>query len=317
MLPVLLPLLLAVSRASAHTGVVLPWDTREFDYANAPPDAWKVLDLHVTVVVGILAFCWIYRQAMTTWRVRYNWSPVTGETWRQRCFYLGQLVLMLSLNGPLHHLSDYYLFCAHMIQHLMLTLIWAPLTVLGMPDWLVEKALTVPRIKRLSDFFGSLPVKFIAYNGTLFFWHIPYMYDLAIRDHNVHIGEHLMFMSTAVIAWFGLLCTAPSLPKPHRFAQMLYLFCMTLPMKILGAIITLSSTMIYQGYVNAPRIWGITPLMDQRYGGLLMWLPGGLVLWSCMIYVFAQWLKEERAERARDVLAHVAAMQREGEGRAT
>lgn len=301
-------LLLGVTAAWAHTGVVMPWDTSEFDYANAPPDAWRVLDLHVSVLLGILAFCWVYYQAMNAWRVRYNWSPVTGETWRQACFYGAQVVLFCSLNGPIHHLSDYYLFTAHMVQHLMLNLLWAPLTVLGLPPWLVEAALQVPRIRKVSDFFGRLPVKFVAYNGVLLLWHIPYMYDLALRVHNWHIVEHLGFMITSVIAWFGLLCAAPSLPKSHRFAQMLFLFCMTLPMKLLGAIITLSETPIYEGYLQAPRIWGISPMLDQEYGGLLMWLPGGLVLWSSMIYVFALWIKEERASGAAQVAAHLATL---------
>lgn len=301
-------LILGVASAWAHTGVVMPWDSSEFDYAQAPPDAWKVLDLHVSVVIGILGFCWLYYQAMNTWRVRYKWSPVKAETWRQACFYTGQFVLMCSLNGPLHHLSDYYLFTAHMVQHLLLNLVWAPLTVLGMPSWLVEAALGVSRIRKVSDFFGRLPVKFVAYNGVLFFWHIPYMYDLALRVHNWHIVEHLGFMTTSVIAWFGLVCTAPSLPRNHRFAQLLYLFCMTLPMKLLGAIITLADSPIYEGYLKAPRVWGISPMLDQEYGGLLMWLPGGLVLWSCMIYVFAQWIKEERASQAADVAAHLASL---------
>lgn len=296
-------LLFGVSSAQAHTGVVMPWDNSEFDYSTAPPDAWKVLDLHVTVLLGVLLFCWFYQQAVTTWRVRYGWSDVPISRWRQASFFLGQAVLLVSLNGPIHHLSDNYLFTAHMVQHLLLNLIWAPLTVLGLPEWLVEAALGVSWLRRVSDFLGKLPVKFVAYNAALFFWHVPYMYDLAIREHNVHIVEHLMFMVTSIIAWFGLLCTAPSVPKPHRFAQLLYLFCMTIPMKLLGAIITLSTTLIYQGYVDAPRIWGITPLLDQRYGGLLMWLPGGLVLWSCMIYVFSQWLKEERAAHALEATA--------------
>lgn len=309
-------LLLGVSAAFAHTGVVLPWDTDEFDFATAPPDAWKVLDLHVSVLMGILAFCWVYYQAMNGWRVRYGWSDVTGEAWRQRCFYLGQLVLFCSLNGPLHHLSDYYLFSAHMVQHLLLNLVWAPLTVLGLPSWLVEAALSVRALRSASIFFGWLPVKFLLYNGVLYFWHIPYMYDLALREHNWHVVEHLGFMITSVIAWFGLLCFAPSLPTSHRFAQLLFLFIMTLPMKLLGAMITLADEPIYKGYLQAPRIWGITPELDQAYGGLLMWLPGGMVLWSSMIYVFAQWIKEERASQANEVAALNASLNAGAKGSA-
>jgi cytochrome c oxidase assembly factor CtaG len=125
------------------------------------------------------------------------------------------------------------------------------------------------------------------------------MYDSALAWHPVHIVEHLSFMTTAVIAWFGLLCTAPSLPRPSPLFQMLFLFVMTLPMKLLGAIITLSDHVIYHGYDAAPRMWGMTPMEDQGYGGLLMWLPGGLVLWASMIYVFVRWVQTERAAQLR------------------
>lgn len=284
-----------VAIARAHQGIVLPWDSDEFDFATAPPDAWRVLDLHVSVVAGIVAFCWLYLRAVTTWRARYRWSEVPIETWRVVTFLTGQLVLFGSLNGPIHHLSDYYLFSAHMVQHLLLNLVWAPLTVLAIPPWLIEAALRVPSLRTFATFINRLPVKFLAYNGALYFWHIPFLYDLALAVHPVHIVEHLMFMSTSVLAWFGLLCSSPSLPRPSRIAQLIFLFVMTLPMKLLGAIITLADGVLYQGYLEAPRIWGLSPILDQGYGGLLMWLPGGMVLWASMIYVFVQWVREEKA----------------------
>jgi len=123
--------------------------------------------------------------------------------------------------------------------------------------------------------------------------------------HPVHIIEHLGFMGTSVIAWFGLLCDAPSLPKPRRLAQLVYLFAMTLPMKLLGAIITIADAPIYQAYVNAPRMFGLSPLEDQRDGGLLMWLPGGLALWGSMAYVFTRWWKEEKERQAEETRAYL------------
>jgi putative membrane protein len=290
---------LAVASAWAHQGIVLPWEPDDIDYAQAGPEAWMALDLHVSVVLGIGAFCWLFHTAVTRWRARYGWSDRPIETWRLVSFYVAQIVLFAGLNGPIHHLSDYYLFTAHMVQHLMLNLIWAPLTVLAIPPWLVEAALRLPRVKRVSDFFGGLRVKFVTYNAVLYFWHIPFFYDLALSVHEVHIVEHLGFMATSVIAWFGLLCTAPSLPRPPRVLQLVYLFVMTLPMKLLGAIITLADDVIYRGYDGAPRVLGLTPMQDQGWGGLLMWLPGGLVLWGSMIYVFAKWVQEEKEEQAR------------------
>lgn len=284
-----------VGQALAHQGLILPWDSDELDYATAPPDAWMSLDLHVSVFLGVVAFSWLYFWAVGPGRRRYGWSDAPVESWRVVLFIVGQLSLLLALNGPIHHLSDYYLFTAHMVQHLLLNLLWAPLTVVAIPPWLIEAALQVPWVRRVADFFSDLRVKFLFYNGVLYFWHIPSMYDAALTYHPVHVVEHLTFMTSAVVAWFGLLCSAPSLRRPNPLLQMVYLFVMTLPMKLLGAIITLSDDLIYHGYDGAPRIWGITPMDDQEWGGLLMWLPGGLVLWASMIYVFARWVESERA----------------------
>lgn len=148
-------LLCWMQRAEAHTGVILPWDSDTLDYAQAPPDAWKVLDLHVSVLLGVFLFTWLYFQAITTWRVRYGWSEKPAENWRKVCFVLGQVVLLFSLDGPLHHLADYYLFSAHMVQHLLLNLVWAPLTVVALPGWLVEAALQISLLRKLLIFWGS------------------------------------------------------------------------------------------------------------------------------------------------------------------
>jgi putative membrane protein len=289
--------------ARAHQGIVMPWDPDEIDYESAPPDAWLALDLHVSVVLGILSFCALYFFAVGSLRRKHGWSEAPVETWRVVCFVLGQLVLFGSLNGPIHHLSDYFLFSAHMVQHLLLNLVWAPLTVLAIPPWLIEAALRVSWVRPIAVWLSSLKVKFVLYNGALYFWHIPMMYDGALANHPVHIVEHLSFMGTSVIAWFGLLCASPSLPRPSPIYQLVYLFVMTLPMKLLGAIITLADDVIYRGYDAAPRMWGITPMIDQGYGGLLMWLPGGLVLWGSMIYVFARWVESERAAQALEIAA--------------
>ncbi len=303
----MLAMLWWIRPALAHQGIVMPWDPDEIDYESAPPDAWLALDLHVSVLTGILAFCALYFLAVGPWRRKYGWSAAPVETWRAACFVLGQLVLFGSLNGPIHHLSDYFLFSAHMVQHLLLNLVWAPLTVVALPPWLIEAALQVPWVRKVATVLSSLRVKFLLYNGALYFWHIPFMYDGALAYHPVHIVEHLSFMATSVIAWFGLLCASPSLPRPAPIYQLLYLFAMTVPMKLLGAIITLADGVIYRGYDAAPRMWGITPMVDQGYGGLLMWLPGGLVLWGSMIYVFARWVESERLEQKRDVEAYRAA----------
>ncbi|HSB55682.1 MAG TPA: cytochrome c oxidase assembly protein, partial [Gemmatimonadales bacterium] len=67
-----------------------------------------------------------------------------------------------------------------------------------------------------------------------------------------------------------------------------------IPMQILGAIITFADEPLYTWYVNAPRTWGLSPLDDQKLGGLLMWVPGNLWIWGAMSLLFFRWAKTER-----------------------
>jgi cytochrome c oxidase assembly factor CtaG len=90
-----------------------------------------------------------------------------------------------------------------------------------------------------------------------------------------------------------VLSPTPSLPRLHYSGQLLYLFALGLPMSLIGALITLAESPIYQGYVNAPRLFGLTVVQDQRLGGLIMWVPGMLVFWGAMTLVWFRWAGRE------------------------
>src|SRR5438046_442483 len=108
----------------------------------------------------------------------------------------------------------------------------------------------------------------------------------ALRNHNLHIVQHLVFLTTAVIMWWPVLSPVPELPRIPHLLQMLYLFLLGIPMSITGALITLSDTVLYPFYAAAPRVGGFAPLDDQQIGGLLMWVLGGLMLWIVMTVIW-------------------------------
>jgi len=212
--------------------------------------------------------------------------------------------MFLSLQGPLHELSDFFLFSAHMVQHLVLILMMPPLLLAGIPDWMLRPALRARPIAVLARLV-TLPLVAFALNNAIFLaWHFPGPYDLMMRDHGVHVAMHLMIMVTGVIMWWPVASPLPELPRIAAPLQMVYLFLAGIPMMISAALITFSQTPLYRWYVEAPRISSLSPLDDQRLGGVIMWVPGGLVLWIAITAVYFRWTHREVREDEAEVAIH-------------
>src|SRR6266550_4440145 len=129
----------------------------------------------------------------------------------------------------------------------------------------------------------------LLFTGPIVIWHMPALYEAALRHHNLHILQHLVFLATAVVMWWPVLSPVPELPRIPHLLQLLYLFLLGIPMSVTGALITLSDSVLYPFYASAPRVGGLSPLDDQQIGGLLMWVLGGLMLWIVMTVIWFRW----------------------------
>jgi putative membrane protein len=240
--------------------------------------------VHASTVLGIAALAVLYE-----WRARK--APVAGSpTVPQRAaFHAALLLLFLSLNGPVHDLSDTFLFSAHMIQHLVLELFVPPLLLVGTPGWMLRPLLRPRAVRAVAERVTRPAWCFAIFNLVLAGWHLPPAYNLALAHHPVHITQHLMFIAASVIMWWPLLGSLPELPRPSYPVQLLYCFLMTIPMSIVSIYIVYADRVLYPAYAVAPRIFGISPLEDQRIGGLVMWVPGGLYFLLVMSVVFFRW----------------------------
>ncbi|HYL21372.1 MAG TPA: cytochrome c oxidase assembly protein [Gemmatimonadales bacterium] len=257
-------------------------------------EAWRHWDLHPSVVIGLAVLGGLY----------VFWGGLAAPRRRVASFGAALVVLGLALNGPLHNLSDSYLFSAHMVQHLVLTLAFPPLLLYGTPAWVVR-----PLVRgggRWLLVFARWATRPLA-AGILFsvpitLWHFPRFYEAALEHHPLHIVQHLVFISTAVIVWWPILSPVPELPRASYPTQLVFLFLLGLPMSLAGAMITLAETVLYPFYATAPRVWGLTPLADQQLGGLLMWVIGTMYLWIAGGVVWFRWAaREERGEAERSV----------------
>jgi len=213
-------------------------------------------------------------------------------------FAAAMLVLVFSLNGPLHDLSDYYLFSAHMGQHLLLTLLMPPLLLKGTPAWLVEGLLARPWVRAAARRLTHPVAAGLIAAAVVAAWHFPGPYGLMMRNHDVHVVMHLSIMATGVLMWWPVASPTPALPALPPGGKMLYLFLLGVPMSAVGAFITLAESPLYRWYVDAPRVFALSPKDDQTIGGLAMWVLGTMVLWGVMTVIWFRWgAKEDMEER--------------------
>ena len=268
---------------------------------------WSSFTVHGSTVIGLLALAGAYEFGARGAGVPSGQGGARDERSEARAggvsrppsraprpasrasFYAGLMVVFLALNGWLHDLSDYYLFSAHMVQHLLLTLVAPPLLIAGTPGWMLRPALHWPLVGPAARWLTKPTHCFAVFNLVLAVWHLPPVYNLAMAYHWAHIVQHLMFISAAVLMWWPIMSPLPELPRLSYPAQMLYCFVLSIPMSLISVYIAYADALLYTAYAAAPRMWGITPLQDQLIGGLIMWIPGGLFFFGVMSVVYWKW----------------------------
>lgn len=263
--------------------------------------AWSEWVLYPDFLVGWLLFGAAYLLAAGPLRHHFPGSSRI-PLWRIGTFAGGMLIMLLALQGPLHELSDYFLFSAHMVQHLLIMLVVPPLLLIGIPGWMLRPLLTIPGVLPVARLLTRPVTAFLLVNLIFGAWHFPEPYDLMMRDHLVHKGMHLMIMSVGVALWWPVMSPLPELPRLPGPVQMLYLFVLGIPMMAVAVVIAFSNTHFYTWYALAPRIIpALSEIEDQRLGALIMWVPGALVMWLGISFTYFRWSRRELREDEEEV----------------
>ena len=249
---------------------------------------WTVWNADPILLSGLVLTAGLYGAALA--RRQRRDPTVTLDVPRAAAFAGGLAVTFGALTGPLHDLSDYYLFSAHMVQHLLLAFAVSPLLLWGVPRWLADDLLRPDWIRRLARPLTRPSGAFAAFNLVLVAWHLPPLYNLAMDQHPVHIVQHLMMMVVSVLLWWPVLSPSRALPRAPYPVQLLYLFVVGLPMVVVSIFITMADGVLYPYYAAAPRVWpALTAHADQHLGGLIMWIPGGMIFLIALSVVFFRW----------------------------
>jgi cytochrome c oxidase assembly factor CtaG len=230
------------------------------------------------------------------------------RAWEALCFAGGWLALFIALVSPVHAWGR-VLFSAHMSQHEILMLVAAPLLVLGRPLIAFLWALPLSWSRRLGNLgkitwinrvWQGLTIPLVAWllhAIALWTWHIPAFFDATLHSETVHTLQHLSFLLSALLFWWALI-HGPQGAMGYG-AAVLYVFTTSIHSGALGALITVAGSVWYPSYAGLTASWGLTPLEDQQLGGLIMWIPAGLVYVIAGLALFAGWLREADVRAAR------------------
>src|SRR3989440_449087 len=208
-------------------------------------------------------------------------------------FSLGVGVLLLASDWPIHDLAERFLYSAHMIQHLLMTLVAAPLLLMGTPEWLARRILKRTRLLRPVRFFGRPVPDLIQFNIVLVFSHWPLIVDGTLRDHPLHFVAHAALLVSALLMWLPIVSPLPEVPQARPPTKMLYLFLQTIVPTVPASFLTFGSTPLYHFYEHVPRLWGLSALNDMQIAGLTMKIVGGFYLWTVIAVIFFRWYYAE------------------------
>ena len=249
--------------------------------------------VHLEVVIAAALLAGAY---VAAWRA--GGEPV--QPGRAAAFTTASVALLAVLNGPIHDLAEGGLFSAHMVQHLVLTLVVPPLLLAGTPTFMAD-ALLAPLLARratrsVARTLTRPLVALGAWTVALFAWHLPGPYAAALGSHAIHFVQHAVLVSAAVLAWWPVASPSRRLPALPYAAQILYLFAFGMPMTIVAAMITGAEHVLYP--FDNPPATALAPLEDQRLGGIIMWVPAGVVPLVAFTVVFFRWVIAESEDRA-------------------
>jgi putative membrane protein len=230
-----------------------------------------------------------------------------NATWRPALFGLGILVAFLALESPIDRGGDHYLFLIHMLQHLLLMMVAPPLIILG-----IVGARPLPRdryrtVRRVWWFVTRPWIALIIFNAVMLVWHLPALYDTTLTTEAVHIVEHLSFIGVGLVFWWGIVdpIRDEQTVTVSPLEKIAALVISGIPPTVLGILFALAPTAFYSFYVAAPRLWGITPLMDQQIGGVFMLGLGNIIYFVAITIIFMRLLgSPARDEEEAAAVAH-------------
>lgn len=271
----------------------------------APSQFWSAWNWDPVLLLNLAILSGLYGSGAARLRGRPGAWPASLK-WRAAAFAAGLTTIFVALVSPLDALSD-QLSAAHMVQHMLLMLVAAPLLIVAGTGTMVFWSLPLAWRRGLGQISRSalgqtfsrirrepLTIWFL-HALVLWAWHVPFLYQAALRDRIVHDVQHLSLFAAGYLFWEIVL--GPRGPRPNPGLGILYLFTTTLHATALGALMALSPRVWYSAYAGRTEAWGWTPLEDQQVAGFIMWMPACSVYVILAAIILGVWLQDPRKVR--------------------
>ncbi len=225
---------------------------------------------------------------------------------RRLSFAAGAVVVLLALVSPIDTIGEERLFSVHMLQHVLLGDLGPLLIVLGLDGRLLRPLLALRPLRALRALAHPL-VALPLWAVDLCAWHLPVLYDAALRNAGVHACQHVLFLGCGALMWAALF---EPLPGPRRFSfpwKAAYLLGMWVVWLALSQVFLWSDRPYYAPYLDGPRTWGLGPLADQRAGGGVMLVEGSFTMLAVLVWLgFRLFAESETRQRLLDAGAEPA-----------
>jgi cytochrome c oxidase assembly factor CtaG len=237
--------------------------------------------------------------------------------WRTASFLLGLAALLAALASPIDGYASLS-FTIHMVQHMLLTVVAAPLLMLGAPirpllrglpasvrASVVRPLARVHAVRVLIHVLRHPLVAAALYVGGLYAWHVPGLYDAAVADARVHVLEHAWFFISGLLFWSVVIDPEPFRATLSYAARLPYLLVMGAAQNtVLGGVLAFTTRPLYAAYAGDSALFGFDRVTDQRVGGAIMWVLGDLVFLAAASLAFFLWLaQEEEMQKVRERIA--------------
>lgn len=253
-----------------------------------PIDAWR-WQPHPEVWLLVLAVValYVYAARVIGPKVVPAGQPVLTRA-NKLSFVAGVALLWLASDWPVHDVAEEYLYSVHMAQHLVFTLVMAPLFLLATPRWLADLVLGDGRVRAVVRRLSLPVVAAVIFNAVTVFTHWPAIVNGAVTNGPLHYAVHVLVVSSALMMWMPV-CGPIMEWRISLPAQMVYLFLNSVVPTVPGAWLTFATNPLYSAYDTPFRLWGITTVDDQQAAGALMKIGGGSWLWAIITVKFFVW----------------------------
>ena len=270
-------------------------------------DLWFTWSFDPLIIAILAASAIVYTTGLRQlWRESGTGHAISRG--QATAFAAGWFSMFIALVSPLHPWGE-VLFSAHMTQHEILMLVSAPLFILGRPfiaavwgiprRWrrAISELIHYPALKSSWSIISNAAVAWLIHAVALWVWHIPSMFQATLHSDAVHTLQHASFFLSALLFWWAIIYGKRGLTSYG--AGVLYLFTTSIQSGLLSVFLTLTGRVWYPEYSSYSASWGLTPIEDQQLGGLIMWVPAGIVYIAAALIMFAGWMRESEDRVAR------------------